>query len=100
VAGWTAELGVAWATLAAVGIAPTVGLSALVVLATAATNAISLSPGNAGPFELAAMLPLAGVGVAPEPALAFALLFHLVHLAPVAAMGGWVLVREAARARA
>ena len=99
-AGWGAELAVAWATLAAVGIPPTVGLSALVVLATAAANGISVTPGNAGPFELAAMLPLAGVGVAPEPALAFALLFHLVHLAPIAAMGGWVLLREAARSRA
>jgi hypothetical protein len=98
--GWAAELAVAWATLAAVGIAPTLGLSALVVLATAAANAIAVSPGNAGPFELAAMLPLAGVGVAPEPALAFALLFHLAHLAPIAAMGGWVLLREAAKARA
>ena len=99
IAGWGAEVGVAWATLAAVGIAPTLGLSALVVLATAAANAVAVSPGNAGPFELAAMLPLAGVGVAPEPALAFALLFHLAHLAPVGAMGGWVLLREAAKAR-
>jgi len=94
-AGWGAELAVAWATLAAVGIAPTLALSSLVVLATAAANAIAVSPGNAGPFELAAMLPLAGLGVAPEPALAFALLFHLAHLAPIAAIGGWVLVHEA-----
>ncbi len=99
-AGWGAEVAVAWATLAAVGLPTTLGLSALVVLATAAANAISVSPGNAGPYELAAMLPLAGIGIAPEPALAFALLFHLVHLAPTAAMGGWVLLREAARARA
>lgn len=99
-AGWAAELAVAWATLAAAGIAPDLGLSALVVLATAAANAISVSPGNAGPFELAAMLPLAGIGIAPEPALAFALLLHVVHLAPAAAMGGWVLLRESARPRA
>ncbi len=99
-AGWGAELAVAWATLAAVDLPPTLGLAALVVLATAAANAIAVSPGNAGPFELAAMLPLAGVGVAPAPALAFALLFHLAHLAPIAAMGGWVLLREAARSSA
>jgi hypothetical protein len=99
-AGWGAEVAVAWATLAAVGIPPTLALSSLVVLATAAANAIAVSPGNAGPFELAAMLPLAGIGVAPEPALAFALLFHLAHLLPNAAIGGWVLLREAAAARA
>jgi hypothetical protein len=94
-AGWGAELGVAWLTLAAVGVPPTLALAALATLATAAANAVAVSPGNAGPFELAAMLPLAGLGVAREPALAFALLFHLVHLAPVGAIGGWVLVREA-----
>jgi hypothetical protein len=95
VGGWGAELAVAWLTLAAVGIPPTLALAALATLATAAANAVAVSPGNAGPFELAAMLPLAGLGIAREPALAFALLFHLVHLAPVAAIGGWVLVREA-----
>lgn len=100
VAGWGAEVAVAWLALAAVGIRPTLALASLAVLATAAANAVAVSPGNAGPFELAAMLPLAGLGVAREPALAFALLFHLVHLAPAAAIGAWVLVREAAVARA
>ncbi len=95
VAGWGAELAVAWLTLAAVGIPPSLALASLATLATAAANAIAVSPGNAGPFELAAMLPLAGLGIAREPALAFALLFHLAHLVPVAAIGGWVLVREA-----
>jgi uncharacterized membrane protein YbhN (UPF0104 family) len=96
-AGWGAELAIAWATLAAVGVTPTVALASLVVVATAAANAVAVSPGNAGPFELAAMLPLAGLGVAPAPALAFALLLHAVHLVPAAALGGWVLVREARR---
>lgn len=95
VAGWGAELAIAWLALAAVGIPPSLALAALATLATAAANAIAVSPGNAGPFELAAMLPLAGLGIAREPALAFALLFHLAHLVPVAAIGGWVLVREA-----
>ena len=99
-AGWAAEVAIAWFALAAVGIAPSLALASLVVLATAAANVVAVSPGNAGPFELAAMLPLAGLGVAREPALAFALLFHLVHLAPMAVIGGWVLVREAAEARA
>jgi uncharacterized membrane protein YbhN (UPF0104 family) len=94
-AGWGAELAVAWLSLAAVGVPPTLALAALAVLATAAANAIAVSPGNAGPFELAAMLPLAGLGVPREAALAFALLFHLAHLVPIAAIGGWVLLREA-----
>ncbi|HEX9307014.1 MAG TPA: lysylphosphatidylglycerol synthase transmembrane domain-containing protein [Anaeromyxobacter sp.] len=98
VAGWGAELLIAWFTLSAVGLEPTLPLAALAVVATAAANAIAVSPGNAGPFELAAMLPLAGFGVAREPALAFALLLHVAHLAPTAALGAWVLVREAGAA--
>jgi uncharacterized membrane protein YbhN (UPF0104 family) len=96
-AGWGAELLVAWFTLDAVGIPPTLVLASLVVVATAAANAVAVSPGNAGPFELAAVLPLAGLGVAREPALAFALLLHVAHLAPTAVLGGWVLLREARR---
>jgi uncharacterized membrane protein YbhN (UPF0104 family) len=98
-AGWGAELLIAWFTLAAVGIPPTLPLASLAVVATAAANAIAVSPGNAGPFELAAMLPLTGLGVAREPALAFALLLHLAHLAPTALLGVWVLVREARQAK-
>jgi uncharacterized membrane protein YbhN (UPF0104 family) len=100
IAGWGAELLIAWFTLSAVGVPPTLPLAALAVVATAAANAIAVSPGNAGPFELAAMLPLAGLGVAREPALAFALLLHVVHLAPPAALGAWVLLREAREAKA
>jgi uncharacterized membrane protein YbhN (UPF0104 family) len=98
-AGWGAELAIAWATLAAVGVEPTVALASLVVVATAAANAIAVSPGNAGPFELAAMLPLAGLGVPTEPALAFALLLHVVHLAPAAVLGSAALLHEARTAR-
>jgi uncharacterized protein (TIRG00374 family) len=94
-AGWGAELLIAWFVLSAVGIPPTLPLAALVVVATAAANAIAVSPGNAGPFELAAVLPLAGLGVAREPALAFALLLHVAHLAPTAAIGAWILLAEA-----
>ena len=98
-AGWGAELLIAWFTLSAVGVPPTIPLAALVVVATAAANAIAVSPGNAGPFELAAMLPLAGLGVAREQALAFALLLHVVHLAPTAALGARILLLEARAAR-
>jgi len=99
-AGWGAEFAISWLTLRAVGIPPTFALASLAVFATAAANAISVSPGNTGPFEFAAMLPLAGLGVAREPALAFAILLHVVHLAPIALLGGWVLLREASAAKA
>lgn len=94
-AGWAAEVAIAVATLAALRLPANVSTAALAVLAGTAANVVAVSPGNAGPFELAAVLALTGLGVAPEPALAFALAYHFVHLAPVAAMGSVVLVREA-----
>ena len=40
------------------------------------------------------MLALGGVGFSREDALAFALLYHVVHLLPVAVLGTAALVRE------
>ena len=96
--GWGADLLVAWCALAAVGLDAGWAEAGLAVVATAAVNAVAISPGNAGPFELAAMLPLTGVGIAHEPALAFALLLHVAHLAPVAGIGAVVLFQEAREA--
>jgi hypothetical protein len=75
----------------------------LAVVATTASNVVAVSPGNAGPFELAIVVALAGVGVEREQALAFALLYHLVHLVPVGLIGSaWLLAagREGAVGRA
>jgi uncharacterized membrane protein YbhN (UPF0104 family) len=90
-----AELLVAWSSLAALGLPVTLQLAGLLVVATTAANVISLSPGNAGPFEAAAALVVAGTGVAAAPALAFALLYHAAHLAPMFALGTFALLREA-----
>ena len=97
--GWGAEVLIAWFALAALGLPASFPLAALAVVATTAANVVVVSPGNAGPFELAAMIALAGVGVDRAPALAFALLYHLVHLVPVAVLGAWVALREAAARR-
>ena len=94
-ASWGAELLVAWFSLASLGLPVTLQLAGLLVVATTAANVISLSPGNAGPFEAAAALVVAGAGVAAAPALAFALLYHAAHLAPMFALGGFALLREA-----
>jgi uncharacterized membrane protein YbhN (UPF0104 family) len=95
--GWGAELLIAVLALLAVGLPPSLIAAGLAVVATTAANVIALSPGNAGPFELSVVLALAGLGVAREPALAFALLYHLVHLLPVGVLGGIALLREARR---
>jgi glycosyltransferase AglD len=98
--GWWTELLVALFALAALGLPATIAVGGLLVAATTAANVISLSPGNAGPFEVAAVLVLAGLGVEAEHALAFALLYHACHLAPTGLVGAAVLLRAARQARA
>lgn len=98
--GWGTELLVALFALAAMGLPATLAVGGLLVVATTAANVLSISPGNAGPFEAAAVLVLAGLGVGAERALAFALLYHACHLAPTGLAGAAVLVRAARAARA
>ncbi len=93
--GWGAEVLIAFFALAAVGLPSTVPIATLAVIASTAANVVAVSPGNTGPFEVAVVLALMGLGAPREPALAFALLYHLVHLVPVGLMGGAVLLREA-----
>lgn len=98
--GWGTELLVALFALAALGLPATLAVGGLLVAATTAANVISISPGNAGPFEVAAVLVLNGLGVDAERALAFALLYHVCHLAPTGLLGAAVLLRAARQARA
>ncbi len=95
IAGWVAEAAIAFATLAALGLPATVTAAILAVIAASAAAAVALAPGNAGSFELATAVALAGAGIPGDDALAFAVAFHLVHLVPVAVLAGIVLVHEA-----
>jgi len=93
-AGWAAEGTIAFLTLAALGLPATLPAAALAVLAASAAAAVAVAPGNAGSFELATAVAVAGTGVPSGAALAFALAFHAVHVVPVALLGGAVLLRE------
>ncbi len=95
VGGWAAELLIALFTLAAFGLPASLPAAVLAVLASTAASFVSVSPGNAGPFELAVVLALGGLGVPRELALACALGYHLVHLVPTAVLGSVALLREA-----
>jgi hypothetical protein len=94
-AGLVAEGAVALATLVAVGLPATPAAAALAVLAGSVAAAVPLAPGNAGSFELATTIAMGGVGASSEAALAFALVYHLAHLVPVAVLGGGALLRSA-----
>jgi uncharacterized protein (TIRG00374 family) len=91
-AGWTAEGVIAHLALEAFRLPSGIGPSMMVVVATTLSAAISVSPGNAGTFEVACVAGLAGFGVSQEAALAFAIGYHAVHLIPTATIGGGWLI--------
>lgn len=95
--GWLAEVLIALLSLAALGLPATMPSAVLAVVASTAANVVAVSPGNTGPFELAVVVALSGLGVDRESAVAFALVYHLAHLAPVTLIGGGLLIAEARR---
>lgn len=95
--GWVSEALIAYLSLRAFGLVATPEVAVLLVLATTLSAAASVSPGNAGAFEIACVLALSGFGVPREPALAFAIGYHAVHLVPVALLGGGWLVAHGYR---
>lgn len=84
---WILDGTIYWATASSLGIdLPPAGamlVSAITVLGTAIPSA----PGYVGTFELAASTIAVGLRVAPEPALAFAVLVHALTVLPLA-LGG------------
>ena len=98
IAGWAAEFLVALLCLPAFDLPAAFTPAALVVVATTLSAAVSVSPGNAGVFELATVVTLEALGVDRERALAYALGFHAVHVLPVALLGLALAARTGSRA--
>ena len=84
----------------AVGIEPTMGQAALLAAGTNLATAIPAGPGYVGTFELAAVTIAGSVGIAPDPALAFAILAHATGLLLTSAGGAVVLVLAGRRGTA
>jgi len=95
-AGWAFEVAIAVLTLAAFDLPAGIEIGVLVMLATSLSSAISISPGNAGVFEVSVVLVLAGFGVSSEAAVAYAIAYHAAHLVPVAVIGGIIVLRAGA----
>lgn len=70
----------------------------LVLLSLNLAIAVPSTPAQVGAFELGASAPLALLGVLPERALAFALLYHVMQALPTT-LAGLPLLREVRRAR-
>jgi hypothetical protein len=85
---WTLEVGVVLLTLRAIGLSLPVPAAFLVLAAVNLALAFPVAPpANVGTLELGATLALVEFGVAKERALAFAILYHLLQVVPIAVMG-------------
>jgi uncharacterized membrane protein YbhN (UPF0104 family) len=82
------------AVAAALGIPLPVWAIVATVAAVNLSQLVAVTPANLGPYEAAAFLVFRSVGVAPDQALALALVQHAVYLLPLAGIG-WAL--ESAR---
>lgn len=94
-------LGVAmWSLIArSLGVELDLGQSLLVMSGVALATAIPSGPGYLGSFELATVTILAAFGVAPEPALAVAILVHATVLAITSLAGAIALAEPRVRRR-
>jgi uncharacterized protein (TIRG00374 family) len=99
VGSWSATVLAFAAAAQAIGIEPTMGQAALLAAGTNLATAIPAAPGYVGTFELAAVTIAGSVGIAAEPALAFAVLVHATTLL-LTSVGGAVAFLLGGRRRA
>jgi hypothetical protein len=77
--------------LEAVGLSLGMGDWVMILLAVNVAIIAPSTPGQLGVLEAAAMLVLSALGVGPERALAFAVLYHAAHLVLVTLIGSFAL---------
>jgi uncharacterized membrane protein YbhN (UPF0104 family) len=85
--GWIVDLGEVWLVLYAIGIdlPPAAGLLILLTLNLAIM--VPSTPAQVGALEFGALVALDQLHVAKEPALAFALVYHAMQIAPLIVAG-------------
>ncbi len=90
-ASWVVSVVAGYALLFAIFDKPTWGASAAMIVFASFAIAVPAVPGNLGPFEAAVVFGLASADLVPEPtaapAVAFALLVHVVNLLTYIGMG-------------
>jgi uncharacterized protein (TIRG00374 family) len=84
---WLLDLASVLLVLHAVGVAASVGAALLVLFAINLAVMLPSTPAQLGALELGAIGALHVLGVAKEPAAAFALLYHGVQVLPLIAVG-------------
>jgi uncharacterized membrane protein YbhN (UPF0104 family) len=84
---WVFDLGEVTAVLYAVGIDLPIGAGLLILFALNLTIMIPSTPAGVGALELGAIAALDLLHVPREPALAFALLYHMLQVIPIIIVG-------------
>lgn len=87
VGGWLIDLSMIELVLLAVGLALPFGASLVVLFALNIAIALPSTPGQLGALELGALVGLRMLGAPEAESLAFALLYHILQLVPVVAIG-------------
>jgi len=82
-AGWCLDLAALDATMRAVGVPAGFGSSAFVLLVINVALLVPAAPGNLGALEAAAVIAMQLLHVPRPPAVAVAVLYHAVQLAPL-----------------
>ena len=99
IGSWSCTVLAFAAAAQAVGVEPTMGQAALLAAGTNLATAVPAGPGYVGTFELATVAIAASVGIAREPALAFAVLVHAATLL-LTSIGGAIALMLGGRRRA
>ncbi len=97
IGSWSCTVLAFAAAAQAVGVEPTMGQAALLAAGTNLATAVPAGPGYVGTFELATVTIAASVGIAREPALAFAILVHAATLLLTSIGGAIALVLRGRR---
>jgi uncharacterized membrane protein YbhN (UPF0104 family) len=90
---WAIEAAMVLLTARAVHLPVSVPLAALVLLGINVALVLPSLPAGVGAFEAAVALVLTLAGIAKGPAIAFALLYHVIQVIPVTIAGAWVVFR-------
>ncbi len=92
---WLSPLSWIWETLLILFVASALGVDISFSQAFAVLTAFNISmaipiPANAGAFEVAATYTLTAFGIAPDRAIAFAVIYHLILLIPGVIVGATI----------
>jgi glycosyltransferase 2 family protein len=102
IVAWCGEMGMIASCLAAVRLRPTLTMTMIMLLVVNLGMALQVTPANVGPFEASVLLALKIFDIEGAPALAMALIYHMVQFFPatLAGLEGLRFVGEARRTAA